>query len=307
MKIVVLGTGGVGGCYGGQLARAGHDVTCLARGANLAVLRERGLEVRLPDGTFHVRVKATDRADELGAADFAIVAVKSFSLADIAPAVRRCAEQGATIVPLLNGVETADHLAHSGVPASSIVGGVTTVSAVRVEPGVIERRSPFQFVIAGEFDGRSSERVSRITDAFRDSGIDARASSNIQVELWQKFVFIAALAAACGLTRSSIGPLRTTEPGRRLLQRAVEEVIAVAAARAVALPDDEASRVLGLIHGLPPAMKPSFLLDLEAGGPTELDCLCGAVSRFAEQSGVATPIHDTATLVLRHQTSNPAI
>jgi len=163
---------------------------------------------------------------------------------------------------------------------------------------VVERRSPFQIVVVGEPDGRTSDRVDRIAGAFRNAGMDARASDRIQVELWQKFVFLAGVAAACGLARSPIGPLRAAPLGRRLLQRAIEEIVAVARARGIGLPEEEVARVLGVIDGLPSAMKPSFLVDLETGGPTELDILSGAVSRFAEEAGIATPIHDTAAAAL---------
>jgi 2-dehydropantoate 2-reductase len=298
MHVVVLGAGAVGAYYGGQLARAGHQVTCFARGANFAALRDRGLEVRTPEGTYQARVAATDRADALPPADFALLAVKSYSLADIAPVVQHCAVQGTAIVPLLNGVETAERLERLGVPAAALIGGLTTISSVRVAPGVVERRSPFQIVVVGELDGRQSERASRIAAALREAGVDARLSERIQVDLWQKFVFIAALAAACGLARSPVGPLRADPLGRRLLQRAIEEVVAVARAHGVVLPDGEVARVAGLVEGLPAELKPSFLVDLEAGRPTELDILSGAVSRFGEQAGIATPVHDVATLVL---------
>src|SRR2546429_146175 len=289
MKVIVLGTGAIGAYYGAQLARAGHAVTCFARGANLGAIQERGLEVRTPEGGFRAPVTATDRAEELAPADFAILAVKSYSLVDIAPIVRRCAEQETTVVPLLNGVETVQRLEQLGVPPAAVIGGLTAISAVRIAPGVVERRSPFQIVVVGEPDGRTSDRVDRIAGAFRNAGMDARASDRIQVELWQKFVFLAALAAACGLARSPIGPLRAAPLGRRLLQRAIEEIVAVAHARGIGLPEEEVARVLGVIDGLPPAMKPSFLVDLETGGPTELDILRGAVSRFAEEAGSATP------------------
>jgi 2-dehydropantoate 2-reductase len=302
MKVIVLGTGAVGAYYGGQLARAGHQVTCFARGATLAAIEQRGLEIRTPDGVFQARVTATDRASALARADFALLAVKGYSLAEIAPIVQSCAGQETAVVPLLNGVETAERLARLGVPPAAVVGGLTTISVVRIAPGVVERRSPFQIVVVGELDGRPSERVARIAGAFRDAGVDARASERIQVELWQKFVFLTALAAACGLARSAVGPLRGDRLGRRLLQRAVEEIVAVARARGIDLPDNEVARVMGVIDGLPPGMKPSFLVDLEAGGPTELEILSGAVSRFAEQAAIAAPVHDTATVALAGRT-----
>lgn len=298
MKVVVLGTGGIGAYYGGRLALAGHDVTCLARGANLAAIHAHGLEIRAPEGTVRSRLAATDRVEDLGAADFAILAVKSYSLGEIAPAVRRVAERGATVVPFLNGVETTRELVALGVPPSALVGGLSLISVVRVEPGVVERRSPFQIVVVGELDGRKTERVERIVAVFREAGAEARLSTCIEVELWQKFVFITTVAAACGLARSPIGPLRDTPLGQRLLERAAREVVAVGRARGIALPESEVARVMGVIAGLPPATKPSFLVDLEAGRPTELAILSGAVSRFAQEAGIETPVHDTAAVAL---------
>jgi len=298
MKVIVLGAGAIGAYYGGQLARAGHDVTLYARGENLAAIRRSGLEIRTPEGSAIVHVTATDRADELGAADFAILGVKSYSLDSIGPVVRQAAEQGAAIVPFLNGVETTDHLLSLGVLRGALLGGVTRISVARVQPGVVERRGAGQSVIVGELDGQTTDRVTRIATAFRDAGADARVSNGIEVDLWQKFIFLSAIAAACGLSRAPLGVVRERPLGRRLLQRAVQEAVDVARARGIPLPDDEAARVVGAIDALPPGTKPSFLLDLEAGGPTELDVLSGAVSRYADAAGISAPIHDAVTAAL---------
>ena len=294
----MLGAGAIGAYYGGQLARAGHDVTLYARGENLAAIRRAGLEIRTPEGSTIVHVAATDRADELGAADFAILGVKSYSLDSIGPVVRQTAEQGAAIVPFLNGVETTGQLLAIGVPRSSLLGGVTRISVARVQPGIVERRGPGQSVIIGELDGQTTDRVTRIAAAFRDAGADARVSSAIEVDLWQKFVFLSAIAGACGLARAPLGVVRERPLGRRLLQRAVQEVVDVARARGISLPDDETAKVIGAIDALPPGTKPSFLLDLEAGGATELDVLSGAVSRYADEAGLSAPIHDAVTAAL---------
>jgi len=298
VKVIVLGAGGVGAYYGGQLARAGHEVTLYARGENLAAIRERGLEIRTSEGSSMVPIDATDRVDDLSAADFAILAVKSYSLDSIGPVVKEVAARVTAILPFLNGVETTDRLLAMGIPRIEILGGVTRISVARVQPGVVERRGEFQSVVVGELDGRITDRVTRIAAAFRETGVDARASNQIEKELWQKFVFIAALAASCGLSRTPVGPLRERPLGRRLLQRAVQEVVDVARARGIPLAADESAQVVGAIDALPPGAKPSFLLDLEAGGPNELDILSGAVSRYADEAGVPTPIHDTAAAVL---------
>ena len=298
MRVVVLGAGAVGGYYGGQLARAGHEVTCFARGANLTALRDRGLEIQTPEGAQLVSVRATDRVEELPPADFAILGVKSYSLDAMAGALRHSAERGATIVPLLNGVDTAERMLALGVPAPSVVGGLTRISVVVVAPGVVKRSSAFQSVIVGEFDGTITPRVEAIAAAFREAGADAQVSPQIQLDLWRKFVFISALAAGCGLARAPLGHLQGTPLGRRLLERALREVVTVGRAKGIPFPPDEEARHVAMIETLPAGLKPSFLVDLESGGKNELDVLSGAVSRFAEELGIPVPIHDAVTAAL---------
>ncbi len=298
MRFVIVGAGGIGAYFGGELARAGHEVTVYARGAHLDAMRAHGLTVRTPEGAFVARVGATNDPNELPAVDVVIVAVKSYSLRDVTPAVRIVAARGADVVPLLNGVTAADELIAGGVPPSRVLGGLARVSVVRTEPGVVERRSGFHSIVVGELTGGLSERATNIADALRSAGVDARASATMGVELWQKYVFITAMAAVCGLARTSIGPVRDAPGGRRLIQRAVTEVVDVARARGISLPDDEAPRTAAYIDTLPAAMTPSFLLDLESGGPTELDTLSGAVSRLAAEAGIETPVHDTAKAAL---------
>jgi 2-dehydropantoate 2-reductase len=308
MKIAILGAGGVGGYYGGLLARNGHDVCVLARTSNLSALQQRGLEIRTPEDSFTVRVQASNDVKDFGAVDCALVAVKNYSLAEIAPAAAFLAEQGALIVPLLNGVEVVDQLVAHGVPENQLVGGLTAISVVRTAPGVFERRSPFQRVVLGELAKSQSEhkqRINGIVQAFRETGVDASVSADITADLWRKFAFIASMAAACGLSRTAIGPLRATPLGHLLIERAVREVISVARARKVALSDDEAERTMKIIEGLPGAMKPSLLIDLEAGRPTEIEDLSGAVSRLGKASGVETPVHDTAAAAIGIATENP--
>jgi 2-dehydropantoate 2-reductase len=298
MRFTVIGAGGIGAYFGGELARAGHEVTLFARGAHLAALRERGLLTRTARGEYVTRVGATDDPNQLPPADVAILSVKNYSLGEVMPVVRLVAERGADVVSLLNGVTAADELIAGGVPRSRVIGGLARVSVFRTAPGIVERRSDFHSIVVGELNGGLSDRVTRIADAFRGAGIDTRASAAMDVELWQKFVFITAMAAVCGLARTSIGPVREAPGGRRLIRRAVTEVVDVARARGIALPDDEAPRTAAYIDTLPAAMVPSFLVDLEGGGPTELESLSGAVSRFAAEAGIETPVHDTAAAAL---------
>ncbi|MGZ3464167.1 MAG: ketopantoate reductase family protein [Gemmatimonadaceae bacterium] len=306
-RIAVLGVGGIGGYYAGLLARAGHDVFALARGANLAALRDRGLVVRASGEEWKSAITVSDDASELSrsfeADDVVLVTTKAYSLDGIAPAARRFAERDALVVPFLNGVSAAERLSELGVPRKQLIGGVTYISAVRVEPGIFERRSTFQRVIVGELPNGISPRAKKIATMFADAGAEATASEDITLALWQKFVFLASIAAACGLTRLPIGPVRDTPLGARLIERAVREAVAVGRARRVALAQDEEARVLNQINSLPASMHPSLLLDLQAGSPTEVDVLSGAIARFAEEGGIETPIHDAAAIALAQRSA----
>ena len=159
MKVIVLGAGAIGAYYGGQLARARHEVTLYARGENLAAIREHGLEIKTPEGSTVVRVAATDRVEELGAADFAILGVKSYSLDSIGPVVKQVAGKDTAIVPFLNGVETTDRLIELGVPRSALLGGVTRISVARVKPGVVERRGATLGVRARKLDAEAARAL----------------------------------------------------------------------------------------------------------------------------------------------------
>ena len=132
----------------------------------------------------------------------------------------------------------------------------------------------------------------------KSAEIDAIASTNITVDLWRKFNMLCAMAAACGMARSNVSGIRDTELGHLLLERAVAEIAAVGRAKGVPLPDSQEAGIMRRIDTLPGTMKPSFLLDVERGGPTELDALSGAVSRFGRDVGVPTSVHDTAAAVL---------
>ncbi len=298
MRIAIIGAGGVGGYYGAKLTQAGHDVTLLARGEHLDAIRKNGMVIKDHDTTFAVPVKATDRPQDLLGAEWAMLAVKSYSVAELADVLVMLAKGGTVIVPTLNGVTAAETLEALGVPRAQILGGTTIMNAHKIAPGVIERLSKRERFAVGELDGSLSALAEAIAAAMRSAGDDAVATREIVLELWMKFNMLCACAAACGMARSNLGAVRDTELGRLLIERAVREIAAVARAMRIPIPPNQEEEALARIAALPANLKPSFVLDVERGGPTELDVLSGAVSRFGRQTGVPTPVHDTAAAVL---------
>lgn len=298
MRIAVLGAGGVGGYFGAVLARSGQDVVLLARGEHLQVIRRDGITIRSEGHSFTVPIAATSDPAELAGADLVIVAVKSYSLAQVAPIAASLGAAGAVVLPLLNGVDAAGLLESHGVDPRQVVGGLAMVSAARVAPGVILRADWNERIILGELDGSTSARTEHTAEAFRSAGIDSSATPDIVIQLWRKFNMLCAMAAACGLARRNVGAVRDAPLGLTLIKRAVDEIAAAGRARGIAIPSDQEMTSVQGIQSLPGTMKPSFLLDVERGGPTELEVLSGAVSAMGRETGVPTPVHDTATAAL---------
>ena len=302
-RVAVVGAGGVGGYFAGVLALAGQQVQLLARGKHLDAIRAKGgLEIVQPGGVRHTaNVGATNDPASLAGSAFVIVAVKSYSLDEVAPALRALAAHGSVIVPLLNGVGIDERLTTLGIARTSIAGGLTYIVAARTAPGVIERSSPFARITIGEFRGQPSDRLDPLAAALRDAGVEVTVTRDIEAELWRKLAFIAPLAAICGLARRP-GPVRAAPFGREVFERAVREVVAVGRASGVALNDADAQAIIDdamqRFDALRPETKPSLLLDVERGGPTELDTLSGTVARLGRKFGIETPVHDTAVVAL---------
>ena len=180
MKFSIFGSGAVGGYYGAKLARAGHDVTFIARGAHLAAIRERGLEIRSPMlGDFTVRARAEEDPGRVGPVDVVIVAVKAYDNASALPRIAPMIGADTTILPLQNGVDSANELAaHFG--ESPVVGGVTYIATALAAPGLIEQTGTHRRIVFGEVFGalpRLSARVSAIRDALDGGGYSGRGES----------------------------------------------------------------------------------------------------------------------------------
>jgi 2-dehydropantoate 2-reductase len=287
MRLTVLGAGGVGGYFGGRLARAGADVTFIARGAHLEALNATGLSVRSVHGDFTLPVRATDDASTVGAADFVLVAVKSYDLDGILPMLPGLLGDDTAVVSLQNGVHNEERLAAT-LGAHRVIGAAAYIFATIGAPGVIDHTGGPARVVLGDWPEGVSSRVASLVEAFRSADVTAEESPNIRVVLWSKFAFICAQAGTTAAARLPIGEIRARPAGRRLFRDLVAEVCAVAAAEGIELPADLPDQTVDL-DSLDPESFSSLHHDLVHGRRMELDELHGEVLRRADVRGIEVP------------------
>jgi 2-dehydropantoate 2-reductase len=290
MKVAVVGSGGLGGYFGGRLAMAGTDVQFLARGPHLAAMQQGGLRVESVLGDFALdagMVRATDDPRDIGPSDVVLFTVKSYDTESAAGTVLPALIGPDTVViSLQNGIDNEEKIA-ARIGAEHVAGGVAYIFAGIAEPGVIRHTGGPARLIFGELDGRPTARLATFLKACQDAGISAEVSDDIRVALWTKYGFICAQAGLTAATRRPIGVIRATPNAWQLFREVLAEVAQVARAEGVRLPDDLVDRQLALADGLAPTLYSSLYDDLGAGRRIELDALLGELVRRADREGVS--------------------
>jgi 2-dehydropantoate 2-reductase len=299
MRIAVVGAGGVGGGFGAALAKAGADVTFIARGAHLAAMKSQGLKVQGPRGDTHlVPTQATDDPAEIGTVDVVLFCVKLWDVESAGEHIKPLIGPGTGVIPLQNGIDAAERL----IPilgSRAVMGGVAQISASIAAPGVIQQVGTFMRMIFGELEGTRSQRGEDFLALCLKAGFDATLSEAILTELWMKFILLAANAGITALARQPIGRLRDDPDIRPIFLAAFQETINVGRAKGIALPADALAKILDFIGHAPPAMKASMALDLDRGNRLELPWLNGKVAELGRQLGVPTPTHSMIYAMLK--------
>jgi 2-dehydropantoate 2-reductase len=299
MKIAMMGSGGVGGFFGGRLAHAGYDVSFIARGAHLKAMRENGLaieneaqgEIRIP------RVQATDDPASLGPVDLVILSVKLWDTEAAAKSILPIVGPETGVLSLQNGV-IKDEILRRVLPEHAVMGGVGYVATHISRPGVIHQVGTMQRIIVGEYDGRASERAKFLHEALVKSGVAAELSADVRRAIWEKYVFLVGLSATTATMRSTIGPIRSNPRTRAFLLQLMREVVAVGRAHGVALAEDYADARLVFADGLPVGMTSSMAHDLERGNPLEVNWLSGGVVKLGKEKGIPTPANSAVCDIL---------
>ncbi|PZN09576.1 MAG: 2-dehydropantoate 2-reductase [Bacillota bacterium] len=323
MRIAVIGAGGVGGYFGGLLARAasgdtpalpGGRVGLLARGRHLEAIRRQGLHVESVHGDFTVRAVASDRGRELAAelgvtpaegADLVLVAVKAYSLPDAMDEMEPLVGASTAILPLMNGVDHLDALGQR-FGRDRVLGGLCHIESAIAAAGRIRQRSRRRDITFGELDGRETDRVRRIAATFAAAGIPHRVSDDIVRDMWMKLIFISAMGGMTAAAQRPLGEVLGNPAGRETYERMVREAIAVARAAGVRIPADAFEQVMETSLGMDPQMTSSLQRDLAAGRPVEIDALCGAVVRYGRRHGVDTPCQQAVMALVQLRAAGAA-
>jgi 2-dehydropantoate 2-reductase len=297
VKIAIFGSGGVGGYFGAKLAAAGEDVTFLARGAHLKAMQDGGLHVESPQGSFHLpTVQATDRPQAVGPVDVVLFTVKLYDVDASASTLKPLIAPDTVVITLQNGVEATDMVAKH-VGAEHVAGGAAYVVVVVDQPGHL-RHTTAQSLVFGERDGRRSDRLVAFEEAGKRAGFGAKVSTQVEADLWVKFVRLSTWSGMTSVTRSPMGVVRDDPALFAMMMTAIDEAIAVGTARGITFPPDIVETTLGMIRNFPAASKSSMLEDLERGRRLELPWLSGAVVRLGKEVGVPAPTHEFITAVL---------
>jgi 2-dehydropantoate 2-reductase len=291
MRIVVIGAGGTGGYFGGLLARAGEDVTFLARGTQLEALRAHDLTVKSRlAGTFSFSVHATSDPREVGPVDLVLFCVKTYDTMAAIEGLHFFIGPDTVVLPIQNGIDAAERLSQV-VGAQHLIGGVAYVTSQIESPGVIAQTAGSGSIQIGELAGGQSERTRRLQQMLRHADISTELPDDIRVALWEKFLFICAFSGVTALTRLPLGQVFAYQETRDLLKAVLTEGEVLARVHGIVLPVDSVERHFATLQALEPWAKGSMAFDLLAGRRLEIEALNGTLVRLGREHDMSLPFN----------------
>ena len=299
MRIAVMGAGGVGGYFGGLLARADQDVTFIARGAHLDAIRRGGLHVSSDlSGEFVVESSATDTPSAVGPVDLVLYGVKMYHNAEAIPAIAPLVGADTVVLTLQNGVTNGDELS-AVLGRDPVMVGAAFVQARIREPGHVEQLGQVGRVVFGEPRQGVTARGRRLLEAFEAAGWNVELSENALGTLWRKFIYVTGSAGVNAVTQVPFGEMRSVPETRELLRSVYGEIVEVAKAQAASIGDEVVDWCMATLDGFPADGMTSLANDFRNANPVELEGLTGTVVRMARDSGVAAPVTNAIYALLR--------
>jgi 2-dehydropantoate 2-reductase len=292
MHIVIFGAGAVGGYFGGRLAQAGEKVTFIARGEHLKAMLANGLQVDSIKGDFVIKpVVATDDPSKVKDVDVVLVCVKTWQMTKAAKAIIPLMNKETFVVPLENGVQAPTQLAEI-LGREHVLGGLCHIASHIAAPGHIKHAGIEPHIAFGELDNRPSSRAQELLQSFKNAGILAEIPPDINVAVWEKFLFISAVSGLGAVTRVPFGQFRSIPETRQMLEDALQECYSVAIGQGIRLPADSVAKTLAFIDSLPPGTIASMQRDILNGRPSELESQNGAIVQMGRRYKIPTPVHN---------------
>lgn len=289
MRILVVGAGAIGGYFGGRLLQAGRDVTFLVRPRRASELASAGLVIKSPNGDVTLKNPPTVQADALkDKFDVVLLSCKAFDLNDAIKSFAAAVGPDTAIIPMLNGMKHLDILDQT-FGAQPVLGGLCAIAATLNEQREVVQLQPMQSINYGERDGKLSDRVKAIDEAFKSGINGATASQNIMQDMWEKWVFLSSLAASTSLMRTSVGNILAAPGGRDFLLGMLDETSAIATASGYAPGGPFFERVKGNLTAEGSPMTASMFRDIKAGLPVEADHVIGDLIVRADAAKVPVP------------------
>ena len=294
-----MGSGGVGGYFGGLLARAGEDVTFIARGAHLEAIRSNGLRVVSDlSGEFVVTSPATDDAREAGIQDLILYAVKMYHNAEAISLIKPMVGPETVVLTLQNGIDNGDSLAEAFGRDRVMVGMCVLQGRVR-EPGVVEQLGQVGRVVFGEMGQGITPRGEKLLKLFEKGGWNVELSDNAMGALWRKFIYLAGTAGINAITQTPYGEMRNVAETRELIRASYQELIDIADALNAPIGDDVMEWAMTSLDEFPSDGMASLARDFRDGNRVELEGITGTAVRLGKQAGVPTPINSTIYSLLK--------
>ena len=288
MNIVVIGAGGVGGYFGGKLAKAGFDVTFIARGKHLKAIKEKGLQVKSILGDFIVHTKGTDNINEIKNPDLVILGVKSWQVLGVAQELKSVITPITMVLPLQNGADNADTLL-SVLPKENVLAGLSKIVSKVESPGVINHFAFEPEIIFAEYNSEDTIRIKEVKAVFDKAGFKNTLSKDIQLDIWRKFLFITMVSGIGAITRVIYKYLQQSDEIKEIIWKTGEEVVSVANAKGIPLKKQDIENSMQAFINSVPNTTASMQRDMMEGKPSELENFNGYIVNQGKLLGIETP------------------
>ena len=290
MKIIVIGAGGVGGFFGGKIAKAGYDVTFIARGKHLEAITTNGLQIKSIDGDFIVFPKVTDDISSVKNPDLIILGVKSWQVVDVAKKIKPILNSNTMVLPLQNGADNTDKLL-SVLPTKNVLAGLSKIVSKIEAPGIINHFAFVPQINIGEYDNSKTARIQNVKAVFDKAEFKNRISEDIHLDIWRKFLFITTISGIGALTRVVLGMMREDKAIRKMILDTASEIKQVANAKGIALTEKDIDTAIKAIDTTDYNTTASMQRDILEGRPSELENFNGYIVHQGERLDVKTPVN----------------